>query len=197
MAKLIPLMKGRGPEARVVAHSVVDDADFERLARFRWNLCSSGGQGRTFYGRRSFRVDGRIYAEFLHQAVLRTKGVDHIDGDGLNNRRDNLRPASHGQNIAAARRRPPSAGYRGVHHDPRDGGLYQPRIGIRGRVLSLGTFRSPHEAAAVYNFAATAIHGEFARPNPIPEDRMPSPGRLEELRRQTADRIGRYAIQPY
>lgn len=89
--------------------------------------------------------------------------IDHADGDGLNNRLSNLRPATVSQNQANARHRVNSAsGRKGVCWNKRDR-KWQARIRINGYRVHLGNFDDPETAAAAYRTAALAHFKEFAR----------------------------------
>lgn len=101
----------------------------------------------------------------LHHVLLPRDGdfiVDHIDGDGLNNRRSNLRSATPLQNSMNQRlRRDSKTGFRGVSKRKEK---FVAGIGRTSR-LHLGQFSTADEAAAAYDEAARRIHGEFARLN--------------------------------
>jgi hypothetical protein len=90
-----------------------------------------------------------------------TEFVDHIDGDGLNNRRSNLRIADRSGN-GANRGRPAnnSCGFKGASAH---GKRWIARVGYRGQVMRIGMYDTRDEAAAAYGEAATALHGQFAR----------------------------------
>ncbi len=88
--------------------------------------------------------------------------VDHKDGDGLNNRWDNLRVATRSQNHANSKRASDNTtGFKGVRKQRN--GRYQARIAIKGKRLHLGTFQTPEAAHAAYCKAAKELFGEFAR----------------------------------
>jgi hypothetical protein len=85
--------KGRGGDRRnrslgtVVAHTLVDDSDFDELAKHTWTF------DRHKYARASMRVNGRLQQVYLHHALLPAREsvqVAHVDGDRLNNQRSNL-----------------------------------------------------------------------------------------------------------
>jgi hypothetical protein len=84
--------------------------------------------------------------------------IDHKDWNGLNNQRNNLRSASHSQNLGNGRFRRGISGFRGVA-----------AVGDRWRAyvagIHLGTFATPEEAARAYDAAAIARFGEFATTN--------------------------------
>lgn len=102
----------------------------------------------------------------LHRLILGfpKSDVDHRDGNGLNNRRKNLRPASESQNGANARKttEPRSSIYKGV---TRKNGKWHARIRKTGKLLDLGGFQIEKEAAKAYDRAALYYFGDFARLN--------------------------------
>ncbi len=88
--------------------------------------------------------------------------VDHRDGNGLNNRRRNLRTATVSQNACNRKVRADSAsGLKGVGRDKRDG-RWHARIQINGKRHILGHFDTAKEASAAYIAAVRKFHGEYA-----------------------------------
>jgi hypothetical protein len=102
----------------------------------------------------------------MHRLILRVDAntqVDHRDGNGLNNTRGNLRPATHAQNQHNSRlRKDNQSGFKGVH---RQGNRWVARIRVDGEQKHLGSFRTPEEAARAYDAAALRLRGEYARLN--------------------------------
>ena len=91
--------------------------------------------------------------------------VDHIDGNGLNNQRSNLRQCSHQQNLHNQDIRiDTSTGYKGVHFN-KESGKYRAQIAVNHKRHFLGSFADPAEAALAYDNAARKHHGEFCRVN--------------------------------
>ena len=91
--------------------------------------------------------------------------VDHQDGDGLNNQRNNLRPATRQQNMRNGFKRAGcSSQFKGVCWAKREA-KWVAKIRVNKRLLHLGYFIQEHLAAAAYSDAAKQFFGEFARTN--------------------------------
>lgn len=154
--KTIPLTQG------LVAQ--VDDSDFESVAKFKW-YANRRGRGRTFYAQRSVKQSsGKWKIVGLHNFLMsNARRVDHKDGNGLNNRRRNLRVATHRQNMQNTRLRCDNrSGFKGVTSN---GSGWKANITVEGVRKYLGTCPTKLEAAALYDSAARACFGVFARPN--------------------------------
>ena len=188
--KTVPL---RGPKAagRV---ALVDDEDYELVARYRWTVMEHdpAAPGRRSHGpyaisdmRRGRRKIGEVV--WMHHLITGSRGIDHADGDGLNNQRSNLRPASRGQYAANSRKNPGrSSKYKGVSWD-RQRSRWAVFIMIDGKKFGLGRFTDEEDAALTYDVAARDAFGEFARTN-FQED--PTPAVLASLRaRRQASRM--------
>lgn len=157
MTQEIPLTRG------YVA--VVDDEDYDRVKAFSWH---AKPHGLTVYARwKPRRGPGR----FLHQLVLDTPPgyrTDHVDGNGLNNRRRNLRPATAFQNCANATKTSSAATsrFKGVTRRKKgDGFVWCARIRVHGQLIHLGLYESEEQAARAYDVAAVRHFGDFAKPN--------------------------------
>jgi hypothetical protein len=142
--------------------AIVDAADYEEISKYKWYASK---RGRNIYALcyRKGRGVG------MHRMVMRArKGqiVDHIDGNGLNNRRSNLRFCKSGQNQANQKPRGGSSQYVGVC---RLYGKWQAGITYRGKYLYLGRFDDEIEAAKTRDRKAYELHGEYAYLN-FPED---------------------------
>lgn len=161
MTAEIPLSRG------LVAF--VDDEDYDLvIGAGKW---SASVKDHTAYAiRMARRDDGRPTTVRLHNFLTGWRFVDHVDGDGLNNQRGNLRPATQALN---ARNVPKPAsntsGFKGVTwHKAAE--KWAAQIHVDGRHLHLGLFLSPHEAARTYDAAAVEYFGAFARLN-FPQER--------------------------
>ena len=141
-------------------YALVDDEDYMRVNIFRWHLMSRGYAARDM-GRKKILMHRFILG------VVTNMYVDHINGDGLDNRKENLRFATQRQNLGNSRRRVDNkTGFKGVHYYKRDCS-YKATIKAAGRNKHLGYFKTAEEAALAYNRAAIEIFGEFAQINKV------------------------------
>jgi len=153
--------------------ALVDDADLPLVSGYAWYpLLRSDGAGKGFYASGVAAGSGKSGRKWLlmHHLVLPATGqVDHRDGDGLNNRRENLRPCTSSQNAANARKQMVATSrFKGVFLD-RSRGRWAAAITHRTRSRKLGRFVNEVDAAKAYNAAALELFGEFARLNVIEE----------------------------
>lgn len=148
--KLIPLTHGK--------FAMVDDADYRSLNQWTWNLFAIGN---VEYARRTVR--GGVV--LMHIQIFGSKFIDHQDRNGLNNQRDNLRPATKSQN--GANRGLPvqnTSGFKGIHWNDRRG-RWCAEITCQYKKYSLGRFKILTDAARAYDEAAVRFFGEFAKTN--------------------------------
>lgn len=90
------------------------------------------------------------------------RNVDHINGDGLDNRRENLRVCTHAENTRNKRMLSANTtGLKGVSWHKKDK-KFRAQIGFDGQKVHLGNFDDPHLAHEMYCLAADMLHGEFA-----------------------------------
>lgn len=148
----------------------IDSADFVWLNQWKWHAVRTK-QGRL-YAARTINGGEKVY---MHRVILGGLGIldgEHADGDGLNNQRFNLRPATRSQN-QANRRKFGAAIYRGVYPNRK---LFRTRVSlVSGGLFHVGSFVCPKEAALAYDAAARLIWGPFARLNfPKVETVLPS-----------------------
>jgi hypothetical protein len=154
----IPLTRGK--------YAIVDPDDYHSLAAHKWQL----HQNRTVsYAVRTVRRPGQPNKLMpMHRQVMNAPPgmlVDHINHDGLDNRKANLRLATPSQNSRNQRKCKPTASrYKGLSWD-RDGKKWRVRIRANGRYIPLGRFNDEIQAARAYDEAAKKYHGEFASLN--------------------------------
>lgn len=155
--------------------ALVDDADYEVIAAHRWTAITNR---RTTYAIESRPCPcGSRRQRRMHNVIMDAIGVDHRNGDGLDNRRENLRRATHSQNMRNVRKlntRKAVSRYKGVGHVnwPL---TWRARISVDGRLRHLGVFPSEDAAARAYDAAARVAFGEFAAVN------FPEPGERSAL----------------
>lgn len=152
MVKSIPLTQGK--------NALVDNEDYDFLNQ--WNWCVSRSPRKLtedcYYVLRGIRIQGKCKNIFMHRVILNAPdgmGVDHINGDGLDNRRSNLRLASQRlncQNLHCEM----SSKYPGVHLDHNDK-KWIARIWHNHKRIHLGKFENEVDAASAYQWAINQI----------------------------------------
>jgi hypothetical protein len=149
----------------------VDRRDLGRVLLLRWWVTTNkaGNNYAVGYVPPELRdsTTPRSNQVTLHVWLLgkRRGDIDHKNGNGLDNRRCNLRPCTRSQNAANSRLRL-GRKFKGVYKAPK-ASRYHARIKFQGKNRYLGTFKNPEEAARAYNRAAKELHGAFSRPNKI------------------------------
>jgi hypothetical protein len=140
--------------------AVIDRADYHLVKGRSWcavhrrdNWHAAAGESKG----------GKQRTVLMHNVILGVKHVDHKDGNGLNNRRSNLRPATQSQNCKnrSKKKAPSSSIYKGVgaaFH-----GKWVARIMADYKMHHLGYFDDPIEAAKAYDTAAKMLHGVLAK----------------------------------
>lgn len=151
--KEIPLTQGK--------IALVDDADYEYLTQWKW--CAAVMSKGLVYAKRTNK------GIQMHRIIMNASSgieVDHIDRNGLNNVKTNLRICSHRQNMynQSIKSNKKASQYKGVHWNLRARKWYA-MIRIEGKNKNLGYFFDELDAALVYDAAARIHHGEFARTN--------------------------------
>ena len=149
----IPLTQGRV--------AIVDDADLPLVTDRPWQVLLTRGNAYASGDEPHSRK-----REYMHRVILGLgpddPHVDHVNGDGLDNRRANLRLATQRQNMGNMRPRGGVSRFKGVvRHRQR----WMANIRDHGRRRYLGTFIDETAAARAYDQAAREIFGPFARLN--------------------------------
>jgi hypothetical protein len=151
--KTIKLTKGR--------EAIVDDEDFEELNKYHWCVVSTGYAGR-------FTVtENKRKLQYMHRQIMDVSDpnifIDHINGNGLDNRRCNLRTANRYTNLSNRQitNKNNTSGYRGVYWHKRHG-YWISSIKFYNKQIHLGNFKTPEEAARAFNRKARELFGEYA-----------------------------------
>ena len=152
--KKIPLSQGKA--------ALVDQDDYGYLSQFKWKF-SDGYAKRTVY-LGGGRAKPRYKTVSMHRLLAdcpNGKEVDHINGNGLDNRKKNLRVCTHAQNMKnQGIRKNNTTGVKGVC---RKRNKFIANIWLKGKLKHLGTFEKKHDAAQARREAERKYHGEFAR----------------------------------
>ena len=145
--------------------ALVDDEDFEALSQYKWDAAKNY---KTFYAQRNLpRIDGKQVKVSMHCTILGNKWVDHIDHNGLNNQKSNLRFCTNQQNQMNRRVQENKLSiYRGVSFHKKNR-KWTAGIKINNKSINIGYYDSEIEAARAYNQKAIELFCEFANLNVI------------------------------
>lgn len=151
---------------------LVDEDDFEFLNKYKWSITQKGHR-RTVYARTNIKSEnGRYYTERMHRLVLGVgKGekviVDHINGNGLDNRKSNLRKTDFSGNASnVPTHKGNTSGYKGVYYR-KARRRWVVEVRKERKTVVRKHFQCKHCAALFYNEKAKEIHGEFAWQNEV------------------------------
>lgn len=154
--------------------ALVDDEDFEYLDQFNWHTST---YRELSYAKRNIYTGKLHTLSHMHREIFEYRGidltgleVDHINGDGLDNRRSNLRLATHQENLANCAKRSATRnknhGFKGITLNPANG-RWIAQIMVDGVHIECGDYSTPGEAAKAYDEAAIRYFGEFAKTNNV------------------------------
>lgn len=145
--------------------ALVDDDDFILLSQYNWYASKNKY---TFYAKSDVRRSHPRRKIYMHRLILNCPPgveVDHVDGNGLNNQKSNLRMATRSQNLSnRGLVTNNTSGYKGVVWR-KDTNKWTAQLATKGRNRSLGCFPTAIDAARAYDEAAKKAFGEFAQLN--------------------------------
>lgn len=146
--------------------AIIDDVDFAWLSQLRWN--ESRDSKNTSYARATIKRNGWSKRVSMHRLILDAKDgecVDHINGDGLDNRRENIRICSKAENNRWRKPHGKTSRYKGVSWRARDS-RWLMQIHIPGsakkRITELFPSDQEENAARRHDYWAKKFHKEFA-----------------------------------
>jgi hypothetical protein len=163
MAKIIILLRGE--------ETIVDDEDFEKYGHMKWTARPHRGKK---YVVNSKKINGKIKTLRLHRVILGVTDpkiiIDHINGQPLDNRKENLRIVTNQHNcINRPKQRNNTSGFKGVSLK-KYGKRYSywvATITFNQQKINIGYFKTKEDAAKAYNDKALELFGEFAHLNII------------------------------
>lgn len=156
MTKLIPLTRGK--------FAVVDDSDFEEINQWKW--CFVPSREGTGYAFRSKGKGGTWESFLMHRVIMKppkSMMIDHINHDGIDNRRENLRIVTNSQNQSnVGLISTNTTGFRGVRFHKNG---WEASLKFNTTFIYLGRFKSAEDAARAYDSKILELHGELAFTN--------------------------------
>jgi hypothetical protein len=152
-------------------YTIVDPEDYYRYGHMKWCLGAHRARPYAVCGVR--QKDGSIKTESLHRIIKKPrKGlvVDHWNNNSLDNRKSNLRSATHAQNsYNREKRKNATSKYIGVSFDKQTK-KWRVKIKLRGKDRCIGRFKREIDGAHAYDRAALKYRGRFARLNFPPKE---------------------------
>lgn len=151
--------------------AIIDDKDFGLVSQYKWHVKNWRN---TSYARTNLHIGRNKWSPLsMHRFILdapKEMDVDHINGNGLDNRRKNLRLCSRSENTRNSRKHSQNkSGYKGVWFSnacsPRK--PWVTAITFNYKYIHIGVFATKEEAARAYNTKAKELFGEFARLNKV------------------------------
>lgn len=153
--------------------TIISDMDADLAQLKWWGIVSKRPSKASYYVIRVSYSNGQQTTHRLHREIMsrimgrkleRHEQVDHINGDTLDNRRENLRFASASQNaLNKSVRSDNTSGYKGVSYWT-TGGKWKATTCVDGKTHHIGFFNTAEEAYAAYCKKAKELHGEFYNP---------------------------------
>lgn len=151
--KLINLTQGK--------QAIVDEEAYHDLSKFKWMFISG-------YAARNMRFGDKRKTQYMHRVINKTPNnmeTDHVNGNTLDNRIENLRTCTHKQNMWNSKmQRNNTSGFKGVSFHKKTK-KWQATLGVNGGLVYLGLFGKQREAALAYNYAVKKYFKDFAKLN--------------------------------
>ena len=158
--KQIPLPSGR--------LALVDDDDYKELSRWKWRTIYSSTR-KPYAGRIGALVGEPSYV-MMHRLIMNApKGmeVDHLNYDGLDNRKSNLEVVTKSMNRQRSRCRPHSSRFKGVSRSPKSNKKHPwtAKTKLNRKYVHIGCFFTEEDAARAYDKTVLRLFGPGARTN--------------------------------
>lgn len=155
--KKIKLTKGQ--------FALVDYEDYDWITQWKWYALNPAAG--IYYAYRRKIINKKVYDIAMHKTIMRCSSnlVDHINGNSLDNRKENLRICTKQQNnMNRPGDKNTSSKYKGVSWNKLMK-KWTAQITINGKSQTLGSYAKEKDAARIYDSLANKIHNKFARLN--------------------------------
>ena len=142
--------------------ALVDDEDYEMLIQYKWHNANGRAQTHIY-------INNKRTTKKIHNLLLKSpKGfeIDHIDGNPLNNQKNNLRIVTHQQNMMNRKIQNSSSKFKGVSWE-KDSKKWRAYIRCENKQYYIGLFKTELDAAMAYNKRAIKLHNKYARLNKV------------------------------
>lgn len=160
----VPMKKIKLTGVHSNLYAIVDDDLYDKLKIFKWLGWKHSNMGKI-YAKTNLKLNGKFRFVTMHRLIMGLDSqfiVDHINHNGLDNRRCNLRLATVKENFLNSRKvKKTSSIYRGVTWDKQNM-QWRAKIRCHGKCFFLGLFKDEDDAGLAYKHAAQELFGEFA-----------------------------------
>lgn len=139
----------------------IDENDFHLVSPYTWHTVKIKN---LTYVRTNIKINGKYTPRYLHQIIMGKKDgfiIDHIDGNTLNNKRENLRFCTHTQNMWNRKDKPGKSGYRNIQSLP--SGKFRVRFSVGNKKICYGCYDSLEEAKEVAEKQRRHLRGKWIR----------------------------------
>jgi hypothetical protein len=140
--------------------ALIDDEDYPYLAKYSWKT----HKDHNIYYARGIINGKRVLMHRIITQAQRGIHIDHINGNGLDNRKNNLRVASGAENQRNQHTTRGKSKYKGVCWN-KNSSKWQAKISFNNKDIHIGYFKEEEDAANAYDKRAIELFGEFACPN--------------------------------
>lgn len=142
----------------------IDEEDYEIIKNYKWRL----NKTKKYKYAVAYKLKSKNKTVVMHRLIMKAtkrQMIDHINGDGLDNRKLNLRFCNKSLNAAnSCLHRDNKSGYKGVHWSNRDKKWYS-QITLNYKQRLIGLYDNKDDAACAYDKVAQELFGKFARIN--------------------------------
>jgi AP2 domain/HNH endonuclease len=149
-------IKVKVANSKINRYALVDAEDFARINSVKWYLLKN----------RTKRYATARPSVLMHRLIMnpsKVEEVDHIDGNGLNNQKKNLRICSHSKNLRnRGKQLNNTSGFKGVYR-PKTSKTWRAQITVNRKQMHLGSFNNKEDAYAAYCEACLKYHGEYGK----------------------------------